>query len=105
MTKLQFRQNLENKFEGVVIKDTQRYISVKYKNRFIMEIHRGMNRYRIDLSTTFISEKAFLNKLIKTVNDRSANNSYIEICRDNIPESVVMELDNYVNNFIITNKL
>ena len=34
MTKLQFRQHLENKFEGIIIKDTQRYISVKYKNRY-----------------------------------------------------------------------
>ena len=105
LTKLQFRQHLENKFEGIIIKDTQRYISVKYKNRSIMEIHRGMNRYRIGINKKFIPEKAYLNKLIKTVNVHSANNSYIEICRDNIPESVVMELDNYVNNFIITNKL
>ena len=32
MNKLQFRQHLENKFEGIVTKDTQRYVSVKYKN-------------------------------------------------------------------------
>ena len=29
MNKLQFRQHLENKFEGIVTKDTQRYVSVK----------------------------------------------------------------------------
>ena len=105
LTKLQFRQHLENKFEGVIIKDTQRYISVKYKNRTVMEIHRGMNNYRIGINKKFIPEKAYLNKLIKTTKVRSANNSYIEIYRDNISELVVIELDNYVNNFIITNKL
>ena len=105
MTKIQFRQHLVNKFEGVVIKDTQRYISVKYKNRSIMEIHRGMNRYRIGINKKFIPEKAYLNKLIKTTKTRSANNSYIEIYRDNIPELLVMELDSYVNNFILSNKL
>ena len=42
---------------------------------------------------------------MKTTKVHSANNSYIEIYRDNIPELVVMELDNYVNNFILFNKL
>ena len=105
MNKLQFRQHLENKFEGIVTKDTQRYVSVKYKNRSIMEIHRGMNSYRIGINKKFIPEKAYLNKLIKTSNVRSANNSYIEIYRDCIPELVVMELDNYISNFILSNKL
>ena len=58
MTKLQFRQHLENKFEGIVTKDTQRYVSVKYKNRSIMEIQRGMNRYRRGINKKFIPEKA-----------------------------------------------
>ena len=105
MNKLQFRQHLESKFEGVVTKDTQRYISVKYKNRSFMEIHRGMNTYRIGINKKFIPEKSYLNNLIKTCNVNTANNSFIEIHRDNIPELVVMELDNYINNFIITNKL
>lgn len=105
MNKLQFRQHLENKFEGIVTKDTQRYVSVKYKNRSIMEIHRGMNSYRIGVNKKFIPEKSYLNKLIKTSNVRSANNSYIEIYRDCISELVVMELDNYISNFILSNKL
>ena len=105
MNKLQFRQHLENKFEGIVTKDTQRYVSVKYKNRTVMEIHRGMNNYRIGINKKFIPEKAYLNKLIKTTKVHSANNSYIEIYRDNISELVVIELDNYVNNFILSNKL
>ena len=105
MNKLQFRQQLENKFEGIVTKDTQRYVSVKYKNRTVMEIHRGMNNYRIGINKKFIPEKAYLNKLIKTTKVHSANNSYIEIYRDNISELVVIELDNYVNNFILSNKL
>ncbi len=105
MNKLQFRQHLENKFEGIVTKDTQRYVSVKYKNRTVMEIHRGMNNYRIGINKKFIPEKAYLNKLLKTTKVHSANNSYIEIYRDCIPELVVMELDNYVSNFILSNKL
>ena len=38
-------------------------------------------------------------------NVSDASKSYIEIFRDNIPELVVVELDNYVNNFILSNKL
>lgn len=105
MNKLQFRQHLENKFDGVVTKDTQRYVSVKYNNRNVMEIHRGMNSYRIGINKKFIPEKAYLNKLIKTTKSHSANNSYVEIYRDSISELIVMELDNYVSNFILSNKL
>ena len=105
MNKLQLRQHLENKFEDIVTKDTQRYISVKYKNRSVMEIHRGMNSYRIGINKKFIPEKAYLNKIIKTTNTHSANNSYIKIYRDYIPDLVVMELDSYVSNFILSNKL
>ena len=32
MTKLQFRQHLENKFEGVVIKDTARWEYIQKQN-------------------------------------------------------------------------
>ena len=103
MNKLQFKQHLENEFPDITIKETERYASVKFKNKCLMEIHKGMYTYRIAINKKFIPEKSRLFNLLYENKSRSSNDVYVKVTNNYVNDCLAFSLDDYVENFISNN--